>query len=86
MQGSASPVNCNDDAHESIRKVIEHRSVIFPTQDVTITRREFVETQERLPIGIEHSWRFDRAATDEVPGATAAVGRLRHGSEPTRPR
>ena len=28
---------------------------------VTITRREFVEVQERRPFGIEQSWRFDRA-------------------------
>jgi hypothetical protein len=29
---------------------------------VAITRRDFVEIQERRPFGLEQSWRFDRAA------------------------
>ena len=29
---------------------------------VAITRRDFVEIQERRPSGIKQSWRFDRAA------------------------
>jgi hypothetical protein len=31
---------------------------------VAITRRDFVEIQERRPSGLEQSWRFDRAAGD----------------------
>lgn len=39
---------------------------------VVITRRDFVEIQERRPSGIEQSWRFDRAA-GEAGGLRIAV-------------